>query len=97
MDRRNRRDHDLVLGAVRSRKPLHHSLASSSLQQTHADSRSRESVDDAVQLFGAEGVLKGSVVERLYREVRALRIYEGTTEIQKLILARHIRQEYENA
>ncbi len=44
--------------------------------------------DRAVQHHGGLGVKKGSVVERLYREVRALRIYEGTSEIQKLILAR---------
>ena len=43
-------------------------------------------VDRAVQLHGGLGVATGSVVERLYREVRPLRIYEGTTEIQKLIL-----------
>src|SRR6185503_15780086 len=41
-------------------------------------------VDDAVQLFGARGVVAEQTVERLYREVRALRIYEGTSEIQKL-------------
>jgi len=44
-------------------------------------------VDDAVQLFGARGVVAGSVVEELYRDVRALRIYEGTTEIQQLVIA----------
>ena len=44
--------------------------------------------DRAVQLHGGLGVKVGSIVERLYRDVRALRIYEGTSEIQKLILAR---------
>ncbi len=43
-------------------------------------------VDRAVQLFGGLGVVRGGAVERLYRSVRALRIYEGTTEIQKLII-----------
>ena len=43
-------------------------------------------IDRAVQLHGGLGVVDGTVVERLYREVRPLRIYEGTTEIQKLIL-----------
>ncbi len=47
-------------------------------------------VDKAVQIFGGLGVTVGSVVERLYREVRALRIYEGTTEIQKLVIARDL-------
>jgi acyl-CoA dehydrogenase len=45
-------------------------------------------IDRAVQLFGGRGVRRGEVVERLYREIRALRIYEGATEVQKLIVAR---------
>jgi len=47
-------------------------------------------IDTAVQIFGALGVVGGSVVERLYREVRPLRIYEGATEVQQLIIARGI-------
>jgi acyl-CoA dehydrogenase len=47
-------------------------------------------IDRAVQLFGGLGVKKGSVVESLYREIRALRIYEGATEVQKLIIAREL-------
>jgi acyl-CoA dehydrogenase len=43
-------------------------------------------IDRAVQLFGGLGVTEGCVVDRLYREIRPLRIYEGTTEIQKLII-----------
>lgn len=45
-------------------------------------------IDGAVQLFGALGVSEGTVIERLFREVRPMRIYEGATEIQKKILAR---------
>jgi acyl-CoA dehydrogenase len=45
-------------------------------------------VDRAVQLFGGLGVTRGSVVERLYRDVRALRIYEGTSEIHRLLIAK---------
>lgn len=44
-------------------------------------------VDEAVQLLGGRGVVAGAPVERLYREVRALRIYEGTSEIQRLVIA----------
>jgi acyl-CoA dehydrogenase len=44
-------------------------------------------IDDAVQLLGGRGVLSDTPVERLYREVRALRIYEGTSEVQKLVIA----------
>ena len=47
-------------------------------------------VDDAVQLLGGLGVKSGHPVERLYREVRALRIYEGATEVQKLIIAKDL-------
>ena len=47
-------------------------------------------VDRALQLHGGSGLLAGSVIERLYRDVRALRIYEGTSEIQKLIIAREL-------
>jgi acyl-CoA dehydrogenase len=47
-------------------------------------------IDRAVQLFGGLGVKRGSVVERLYREIRALRIYEGATEVQKLIVGKDV-------
>jgi acyl-CoA dehydrogenase len=47
-------------------------------------------VDAAVQMFGGRGVRTGEIVERLYREIRALRIYEGATEVQKLIIAREL-------
>ena len=47
-------------------------------------------VDRAVQMFGGRGVRKGEIVESLYREVRALRIYEGATEVQKVIVAREL-------
>jgi len=44
--------------------------------------------DRAVQLFGGRGVTRGEIVERLYRDVRALRIYEGASEIQQLVIAK---------
>jgi acyl-CoA dehydrogenase len=47
-------------------------------------------IDRAVQMFGGLGVATGSVVERLYREIRPLRIYEGATEVQKLIIGRDL-------
>ena len=50
-------------------------------------------IDQAVQIHGGAGVVRGSVVERLYRDVRALRIYEGTSEIQKLIIASQLLKE----
>lgn len=51
-------------------------------------------IDDAVQIHGGQGVLRASVVDRLYRSVRALRIYEGTTEIQHLVIAGHLLKAY---
>jgi acyl-CoA dehydrogenase len=50
-------------------------------------------IDRAVQMFGGLGVSTGSVVERLYREIRPLRIYEGATEVQKLIIGRDLLKE----
>ena len=50
-------------------------------------------IDSAVQIHGGAGLVRGSVVERLYRDVRALRIYEGTSEIQKLIIAGQLLKE----
>jgi acyl-CoA dehydrogenase len=53
-----------------------------------ATESAQQVIDRAVQLFGGLGVKSGEVVERLYREIRPLRIYEGATEVQKLIIAR---------
>jgi alkylation response protein AidB-like acyl-CoA dehydrogenase len=53
--------------------------------------------DAAVQIWGGEGYCKPSVVERLYRDQRILQIYEGTSEIQRLVLARAVRKETESS
>jgi acyl-CoA dehydrogenase len=50
-------------------------------------------IDAAVQIFGGLGVVSGQPVERLYRDIRALRIYEGATEVQKLIIGRELLKE----
>ena len=55
-----------------------------------ATESAQQVIDAAVQLFGGLGVTRGQAVERLYREIRALRIYEGATEVQKLIIAREL-------
>ena len=44
-------------------------------------------IDEAVQIYGGSGVVSGFAIEQLYREIRALRIYEGASEVQKLIIA----------
>ena len=51
-------------------------------------------IDSAVQIHGGNGLVTGTVVERLYRDVRALRIYEGTSEIQKLVIAGQLLKEH---
>jgi acyl-CoA dehydrogenase len=53
-----------------------------------ATDRAQDVVDKAVQLHGGDGVRRGNIVERLYREIRALRIYEGASEVQKIVIAR---------
>lgn len=58
-----------------------------SMAKLFATEQAQLVVDQAVQLFGGLGVVRGVTVERLYRDVRALRIYEGTTEVQKLVIA----------
>jgi acyl-CoA dehydrogenase len=57
------------------------------MAKLYATESAQRVIDGAVQLFGGRGVVRGEVVERLYREVRALRIYEGTSEIQKIVIA----------
>ncbi|MCA1631211.1 MAG: acyl-CoA dehydrogenase family protein [Acidobacteria bacterium] len=59
----------------------------------YATEAAQRVIDDALQIHGGAGLVRGSVVERLYRDVRALRIYEGTSEIQKLIIARELLKE----
>ena len=59
-----------------------------SMAKMHATEAAQTVIDDAVQLFGGLGVRSGVVVEKLYREIRALRIYEGATEVQKIVIAR---------
>jgi acyl-CoA dehydrogenase len=58
------------------------------MAKMHATEAAQRVIDRAVQLFGGQGVTKGVKVEELYREIRALRIYEGATEVQKVVIAR---------
>jgi acyl-CoA dehydrogenase len=59
----------------------------------YATEAAQRVVDDAVQILGGRGVLAGSITDRLYRAVRSLRIYEGTSEIQHLVIARELLRE----
>ena len=60
------------------------------MAKLYATEAAQEVIDMAVQLHGGEGVRTGAVVERLYREIRALRIYEGASDVQRLIIARAV-------
>jgi acyl-CoA dehydrogenase len=57
-----------------------------SMAKLFATESAQEVIDAAVQLFGGLGVVRGTTVERLYREIRALRIYEGASEVLRLII-----------
>jgi acyl-CoA dehydrogenase len=58
------------------------------MAKLYATDRAQNVIDKAVQIHGGDGVRKGHIVERLYREIRALRIYEGASDVQKVIIAR---------
>ncbi|MBA3559205.1 MAG: acyl-CoA dehydrogenase family protein [Gemmatimonadaceae bacterium] len=58
-----------------------------------ATESAQQVIDDALQLLGGRGLVSGAPVERLYRDIRALRIYEGTSEIQKLVIAGRVLSE----
>ena len=67
------------------------------MAKLYATEAAQRVIDTAVQLFGGRGVVSGAPVETLYREIRALRIYEGTSEIQKLVIAGQVLKEAEAA
>jgi acyl-CoA dehydrogenase len=60
------------------------------MAKMHATEEAQRVIDRAIQIFGGLGVTKGVKVEELYREIRALRIYEGATEVQKIVIAREL-------
>lgn len=64
--------------------------ATAAMAKAFATEAAQRIVDDAVQILGGRGVLADHPVDRLYRSVRALRIYEGTTEIQHLVIAQQL-------
>lgn len=53
----------------------------------YATEAAQRAIDEAVQIHGASGLVRGAITERLYRDIRAMRIYEGTSEIQRLVIA----------
>jgi acyl-CoA dehydrogenase len=64
----------------------------SSIAKLFATEAAQRIVDQALQIHGGTGVVAGHIMERLYRDVRALRIYEGSSEIQKIVIAKNLLQ-----
>ena len=64
------------------------------MAKMYATEAAQRVIDDALQLLGGRGVVAGNPVEQLYREIRALRIYEGTTEVQQLVIAGQVLDAY---
>jgi alkylation response protein AidB-like acyl-CoA dehydrogenase len=71
-------------------KPVTREAAMAKMTATEG---AQQVIDAAVQIWGGMGVVSGHIVERLYREIRSLRIYEGATEVQQLIIARDLLKE----
>ena len=62
----------------------------SAMAKLFATEEAQKVIDSAVQIFGGLGVTRGNIAERLYREIRALRIYEGASEVQKIVIATRV-------
>ncbi len=60
------------------------------MAKLYATEQAQQVIDKAVQIHGGDGVRKGHIVESLYREIRALRIYEGASDVQKIVIARQV-------
>jgi len=75
----------------------HNVTREAAMAKMTATENAQQVIDAAVQMFGGLGVVSGQSVERLYREIRALRIYEGATEVQQLIIARDLLRSAEPA
>lgn len=80
---------------TRDRNPSARITREAAMAKLFATEESQQVIDQAVQIFGGLGVVSGNTVEKLNREIRALRIYEGTSEIQQLVIASSVLQESE--
>jgi acyl-CoA dehydrogenase len=75
-------------------KPGDDNRRAAAMAKLHATEEAQKVIDMAVQMHGGLGVTKGAKVEELYREIRALRIYEGASEVQRMIIARDLLREH---
>lgn len=80
----------VYLAAIKKERGAEDSSTFSSMAKLFATEAAFRCIDRAVQVHGGMGVVKGSRVEKLYREIRPLRIYEGTSEIQRVVISRKL-------
>jgi acyl-CoA dehydrogenase len=83
------RDNDLKLGTATKESAANYSRASA-MAKLVATENAQKVIDMALQMHGGQGVQVGSMVEHLYRDIRSLRIYEGATEVQQLIIGKSV-------
>jgi acyl-CoA dehydrogenase len=80
----------LVYGAAAAYDAGERPTKTSAMAKLYATESAQFAIDAAIQIHGAAGLERGHLLERLYREVRATRIYEGASEIQREIIAREL-------
>ena len=88
--RRMTKDGELVMHSQRYRDQGRNVTKGAAMAKLAATEGAQQVIDAAVQVWGGLGVVSEQPVERLYREIRALRIYEGASEVQQLIIAREL-------
>jgi alkylation response protein AidB-like acyl-CoA dehydrogenase len=86
----------LTYRAAWMRDQGHNVTREAAMAKMMATEGAQQVIDAAVQMFGGRGVVSEQPVERLYREIRALRIYEGATEVQQLIIARELLKDLQD-
>jgi alkylation response protein AidB-like acyl-CoA dehydrogenase len=87
----------LVYRAAWARDQGQNTTRAAAMAKLFATEEAQKVIDAAVQLFGGRGVMQGETVEALYRDIRALRIYEGASEVQQLVIARETLRAFKEA
>ena len=80
------------VGRRRRQRPLRAATPHASMAKLFASEAAHRAADKAMQILASKGYRRGSVVERLFRDVRATEIYQGTSEVQRMVIAEHILQ-----
>ena len=84
----------LVIDAAAAHDRGERATRQAAMAKLFATEMAQQTIDGAIQIHGASGLQRGHLLEELYREVRALRIYEGTSEIQRSIIARELYRDH---